>query len=170
MQKLFQGKTWLLGDHVSTDELMPSASMYGKVPQEEMKYYCLKNLKPEFAKNVNPGDLLIAGKNFGCGSSRPASRNLQNLGIQCVVAESVSALFFRNSISMGFPIIICEGITQHFNDGDEGCVEPTSGVIKNLTTSFEARGEKLPSFLMNIISRGGLLYFVRNQQKIQNLF
>ncbi|WP_366922044.1 3-isopropylmalate dehydratase small subunit [Metallumcola ferriviriculae] len=159
--KQFKGRVWKLGDNISTDLLMPAISMYGKVPREEIKGYCLKTTKPEFAREVKSGDIIIAGKNFGCGSSRPASRNLMELGVGSVVAESCSAIFFRNSIAMGFPIIISPGVTDIFNDGETAEVRIETGEVINITTGQRVNAEAYSEFLRQIIAYGGMVEMFR---------
>jgi len=163
---IIRGRIWKLGENIDTDLLMPTSTYYGKLPREEMPRYCLQAVIPEFACTVKPGDIIVAGKNFGCGSSRPATFNLIDLGVGCVVTESAGAIFFRNSISMGFPLIICSGITDFFEDGQNGEVHLDEGIIVNLDSGREMKFEPYPSFLLEIIHKGGVLSFFRNGKSI----
>lgn len=167
--KAFKGKVWKFGNYISTDLLMPGRSRHGKVDRSEMKYYCLQDERPEFAQNVQPGDIIVAGRNFGCGSSRPAVTNLKELGVSCVVAESFSMLFFRNCVSVAFPLLICEGVTHIFEEGDVAEVLFTEGKVHNLTRGTFVLGKPYPSFLLRIIEEGGLLEMFRQQRRLANM-
>jgi 3-isopropylmalate/(R)-2-methylmalate dehydratase small subunit len=166
---IIRGRVWKLGDNISTDLLMPTFTMYGKMTKEEMPKYCLHAERPEFAKEVKKNDIIIAGKNFGCGSSRPAASNLVALGVGCVVVESSGALFFRNSISIGLPIMICPGITELFEDGEEGEINLATGEIKNLKTGRKSQAAPYPPFLLAIIREGGILPLWRQGKRISEM-
>lgn len=164
-----RGKVWTFGDNISTDLLMPTSSMFGKVPEEEIKHYCMSAERPDFAKNVQKGDIVVAGKNFGCGSSRPASSNLLDLGITCVLADSMGAIFFRNSINLGLTALSIEGVSEIFNEGDEAEVNLSAGEVKNLTTGKTMKANPIPDELMNILKAGGIVPFLREEAKAGKL-
>ncbi|MDH5364372.1 MAG: 3-isopropylmalate dehydratase [Dehalococcoidia bacterium] len=167
--KAIEGRVWKFGDNISTDLLMPSCSTHGKVRPSEMKYYCMQSERPEFAENVKAGDIVVGGRNFGCGSSRPAMRNLMALGVACVVAESVSTLFFRNSLSAAFPILICEGVTRIFEEGDVAQVLLATGEVHNATKGITLQGEPYPPFLLRIVEEGGILEIFRQGKLLSDL-
>ena len=167
--KALKGRVWKFGDNVSTDLLMPARSRHGKVKPEEVKYCCMETERPEFAKNVKAGDIMVAGRNFGCGSGRPAMENLRDLGLSCVVAESASGMFFQNSLSMAFPIVICEGVTRLFEEGDTAEVLLEKGEVHNLTKGVSLQSETYPPFLIRIIEEGGLLGIFRQGRRLSEL-
>ena len=147
---VIEGKVWKFGDNISTDYLMPGFSR-GDTPQERATF-CMRSNRPEFAGEVQPGDVIVAGKNFGCGSSRPAARNLMTLGVSCVVAESFGRLFFRNSISFGFPLLECKGIYDAVNEGDRVQANLELAEVKNLTTGKILKAELLPELCFMQVS------------------
>lgn len=159
--KILEGRIWKFGDNISTDLLMPGRSRRGKVDPSEMKYYCLQDERPGFARNVKPGDIVVAARNFGCGSSRPAMLNLMALGVACVVAESVSSIFFRNCLSVAFPVVICKVATSMFEEGDIAKVMLAEGEVHNVTKGITLKAEPYPPFLLRVIEEGGLLEMFR---------
>lgn len=159
-----KGRVWKFDHDVTTDSLMPNATLYGKVPDAERKLYCLNVLRPEFAKTVQPGDILVAGRNFGCGSVRPAARNLFELGIAGLLAESFAGTFFRNSINTGLPAIECKGVHSAFDDGDVCTVDLTKGVIENVTKSRRMTFSPFPPEFLNIFTAGGLIALLKKEQ------
>jgi 3-isopropylmalate/(R)-2-methylmalate dehydratase small subunit len=121
--------------------------------------------RPNFAKQVKKGDILVSGKNFGCGSSRPASKNLIDLGISCILAESVSALFYRNAINMGLPVLYQQKISDIFSEGDVAQVELYTGKITNITTGLVCQILPIPNILMDIIEEGGIIEILKQEAK-----
>ena len=158
---VLKGKVWKFGDNISTDLMMPAflIDKDADISKEERARYCMFSNRPDWAAQVKPGDIIVAGKNFGCGSSRPAAAQLKTLGISIVVAESMSRIFFRNAINLGFPVLICKGLLNSFTEGDVAEVEMTAGIIKNLTTKKSIQGETLPvdSPPMQVLRAGGIL-------------
>ena len=167
---LIRGRVWKFGDNISTDLLMPTQSMFGKMPEEEMKNYCLYAERPDFAREVQRGDIVVAGKNFGCGSSRPASKNLLSLGVGCVLAESMGAIFFRNSINLGLPVLSLEGISEFFQEGDEAEVDLSTGEVRNLKTGGVLKAGPIPDDLLKILSSGGIIPYLRKEAKAGRLY
>lgn len=165
----FRGRIWKFGDNISTDLLMPSLTMYEKVPRDKMKNYCLRAVRPEFPEQARPGDILVAGRNFACGSSRPALNNIIDLGLACVVVESCGDIFFRNAISSGYPVIICPGITGVCEDGDIVGISMDEGWIVNQTSGKFIRFEKYPPFLQRVIDKGGILEMFRQDSDLEDL-
>ncbi|MBI4331036.1 MAG: 3-isopropylmalate dehydratase [Chloroflexi bacterium] len=163
---VFQGKIWKFGDNISTDLLMPGFS-HGKPPRERASF-CMHANRPEFAAKVAPGDVIVAGRNFGCGSSRPAASNLMTLGISCVVAESFARLFFRNSINMGFPLLYCPGVQGAFAEGDTLQVDFRTGEVRNASTGKILPAEPLPQIAMDILDAGGVVALLKKEYSRSN--
>ena len=163
MGYIIAGKVWKLGDHVSTDYMAPGFAEDG--PWEERKKHIL-HIHPTFAAKCQPGDVIVAGKNFGCGSSREkAPGNLKALGIACIVAESFGRIFFRNSLAIGLPVVACRGISEMFNEGDRLELNFETSVVRNLTTGKEAKGEILPPDLINVVKKGGVLALLKSERE-----
>ena len=144
---------------------MPGFAVLAKpgISEQEASKSCMIANRPGWAEQVQKGDVIVAGENFGCGSSRPAPRMLRALGISVVVAESISRLFFRNSIHLGFPILICKGVSQLFEEGDTAEVDLESGEVKNVSKGTTVTGEALPkdSPPYQILTAGGLDPFLK---------
>ena len=158
---VIEGKAWKFGDNISTDYMMPGFG-HGKTP-EEIAAFCMRANRPEFAGEVRRGDLIVAGKNFGCGSSKPAVNNLIALGVSCVIAESFGRLFFRNAISLGFPLLECKGVYDAVNEGDRVQVNLESAEVNNLTTGTVLKAERLPEVMMKILSAGGMAALLKEE-------
>lgn len=167
----FEGKVWKFGDNISTDLIMPADVTWGHVRGEDRLKYCMRANRPGWAEQVGRGDIVVAGKNFGCGSSRPAARMLRDLGISCVVAESVSRLFMRNSVNIGFPSLICPGITSLVEEGDQLYVNVDTGEVRNLRTGATLTAEGFPegSPPYEILRAGGLQPLLRKMLEEQGI-
>jgi 3-isopropylmalate/(R)-2-methylmalate dehydratase small subunit len=148
-------KAWVFGDSLDTDAIAPGR--YMKFGIEEIARHCLEAVDPSFARTVRPGDLLVAGRNLGAGSSREqAPEALKHLGIAALVAESFAGLFYRNAINVGLPAVVCAQ-AKRIRAGDELAVDFAAGTIANLSTGENLACEPIPAFLMEIIRDGGLL-------------
>lgn len=157
-----RGAVWRFGDDVSTDLLAPGA--YAVEPLDVQKVHTLESLDPGFARGVRPGDVVVAGKNFGCGSSREtAPEGLLALGVGCVVAGSFARLFLRNAVAIGLPVIQCTGASEAFEQGDEIEVELDTGRVRNVGTGVVLAGEPLPDEMLEILAAGGILAVLRAQ-------
>jgi 3-isopropylmalate/(R)-2-methylmalate dehydratase small subunit len=156
-----QGKVWKFGDNISTDLMLPAflQDKGSSITLEERSKYCMFSNRPDWSGQVKQGDVIIARNNFGCGSSRPAAAQLISLKISIVIAESIARIFFRNAINLGFPVLICRGIYNFFNEGDIADIDITKGRIKNLTNGTTISSETLPedSPPMQILKAGGIL-------------
>lgn len=165
---IFEGKVWKFGDNISTDLMMPGAQVESKVgmTDEEASQYCMYANRPGWSAQVKPGDIIVAGRNWGCGSSRPAARLIKALKVSVIVADSMSRLFFRNSINVGLPVLLCPGASAAFKEGDKASVNLETGEVKNLTTGKVLHGEALPadSPPMQIIKAGGLKKYMKQLQ------
>lgn len=148
-------RAWVLGDNVDTDVLAPGA--YMKLGVDEIAKHCLESLVPSFASSVRSGDVVVAGRNFGTGSSREqAPAALKHLGIAALVAESFAGLFYRNAINLGLPAVACRE-AKRIRQGDELVVDFSRGSIKNLTTGEVLACEAIPPHLLPMLRDGGLL-------------
>jgi 3-isopropylmalate/(R)-2-methylmalate dehydratase small subunit len=156
------GRVWRFGHDISTDVLSPGA--YALDPVEVRKLHVLESVNPAFVSGVDSGDVVVAGRNFGCGSSREtAAENLMALGVACVAAESFSRLFLRNAVAVGLPVMVCAGVHAAFADGDGIEVDLAAGRVRNLANGLELRGDSLPAEMREILSSGGILAVLRNQ-------
>ena len=154
-----RGRVWKFGDNVDTDQIIPAEYLVTADPKELAKH-AFEKVKPEFAKEVKEGDIIVAGENFGCGSSREhAPRALIGAGISCVIAKSFARIFFRNSINIGLPLIECEVKAE---EGDILEVDFEKGLIKNLNTGKEFKFKALPEFLLNLLNSGGLVAYTKD--------
>jgi 3-isopropylmalate/(R)-2-methylmalate dehydratase small subunit len=151
-----EGRVWIFGDNVSTEYMMPGFTMLGKMTDAQAQLHCMAALRPEFAKEVKPGDILIAGENFGCGSSRIASKLLLALGISCVLAESVAGIFYRNSISTGLPVIELRGVSGFAREAEHCVVRLGEGLIENRETGATMSFPPFPAHIITILDAGGL--------------
>lgn len=149
------------GDAIDTDVIIPARYLTSRDPAF-LGSKCMEPVDPDFPKRIKPGDVMVAGRNFGCGSSREhAVLALQGAGISCVIAESYARIFYRNAINQGFPIIICPEAVAASREGDHIKVNLDTGVIEVNGGTFQA--EPFPEFLQQIIDQGGLVNFVRHR-------
>ncbi len=156
--RLPTGRVWKFGDDISTDLLSPGA--YAIDPVEIRKLHVLESVDPDFASEVKPGDVVVAGRNFGCGSSREtAPENLAALGVSCVVAESFARIFMRNAVAVGLPVLVCPGVHEAFAGGDPIQVDLASGIV--VAPGGELRGVPLPEEMRRILDAGGILAALR---------
>jgi len=150
------GKVWKFGDGIDTDIIVPAR--YLTLPLEEMKHKAFEPLRPAFADGVSHGDVIVAGRNFGCGSSREqAPAVIRELGIGAIVAVSFARIFFRNAINLGIPVVECEDIYGNIQEGDLVEIQFSSGRIRVPEKGLEFSGSQLPDFLLEIINDGGLI-------------
>ncbi|MCF7936795.1 MAG: 3-isopropylmalate dehydratase small subunit [Synergistales bacterium] len=164
-QTVFRGKAWVFGDDVDTDLIYHNKYLHITDP-EEMPQYAFEYYpgRENFANEVNEGDILVAGKNFGCGSSREhAVYALKYAGIPVVIADSFSRIYYRNAVNNGYPVLFAPGITDVVSDGDEIEVNMETGQIKNLTTGEETHGDAVANLEKEIMSHGGLLQYLKAQ-------
>jgi 3-isopropylmalate dehydratase small subunit len=152
LQRSLRGRVWKFGDSIETDAINP----YYRYPtMEELKQHTMEAYRPEFPKQVRPGDILVAGRNFGCGSSRPGLV-LREVGIVGILAESVARLFLRNSIARAIPIFMAPGVTSIVNDGEMLEIDYPNGVVRNPATGACVGVRKFPPLIEEIFSAGGL--------------
>lgn len=150
-------KVYKYGDNVDTDVIIPAR--YLNAPDEKsLASHCMEDIDTSFASTVEPGDIIVAGANFGCGSSREhAPLAIKACGVKCVIAPSFARIFYRNAINIGLPIFECEAASDGIAAGDEVRVDFDTGLITNLTKNETYQAQPLPPFIQNIVNRGGLL-------------
>ncbi len=148
------------GDNVDTDVIIP-ARYLNTSSHKELASHCMEDIDIDFTKNVKDGDIMVAEKNFGCGSSREhAPIAIKASGISCVIASTFARIFYRNAINIGLPILECDAASKEINAGDEVEVDFDSGVITDITTGKTYQAEPFPPFIQSIISDGGLINHV----------
>lgn len=161
----FEGRTWKFGDDIDTDAIIPARYLNTSDPAELAKH-CMEDADPEFPGKVKPGEIIVAGKNFGCGSSREhAPIAIKAAGISCVIARSFARIFYRNSINIGLPIFECEEAAEKIKEGDTVKVDADSGTIHNLTRNEVYHAVPFPEFMQEIINAGGLMSYVAERMK-----
>ncbi|MBQ5842629.1 MAG: 3-isopropylmalate dehydratase small subunit [Clostridia bacterium] len=152
-----KGKVFKYPDNVDTDVIIP-ARYLNTSDANELAKHCMEDIDNTFVSRVNKGDIIVAGWNFGCGSSREhAPLVIKTCGTGCVIAKSFARIFYRNAINIGMPILECEAAAEEIEDGDEVSVDFGTGVITNITKGKTYKAEPFPSFIQNIIGKGGLL-------------
>ena len=151
-------------DHINTDEIIP-ARYLNTDDRAELARHCLEDLDKDFANKVKKGDVIVAGEDFGCGSSREhAVWALRGVGIQTVIAKTFARIFYRNAINNGFYLIESQDALEKINDGDELEIDFKSGLIKNQKTSIDIKFNPLPDFALEIINDGGLLEHIQKER------
>lgn len=148
------------GDNVDTDVIIP-ARYLNSSDGNELAKYCMEDIDKEFVNRVKKGDIMVANKNFGCGSSREhAPLAIKCAGISCVIAETFARIFYRNAINIGLPIIECKEAAEDISAGDEVEVDFDTGIITNKTKDTQYQGQAFPEFMQKIISSGGLMNYI----------
>jgi 3-isopropylmalate/(R)-2-methylmalate dehydratase small subunit len=155
-----KGMAWKFQDDIDTDVIIPARYLNTSDP-EELAKYCMEDLDPEFSGKVQKGDLIVAGDNFGCGSSREhAPIAIKAAGVSCIIAKSFARIFFRNAINIGLPILICPEAAEKIAEGDQVEVDLSTGKIENHTKEEIYLAQPFPSFMQEIIAAGGLIPYV----------
>ena len=158
-----EGKVFRYGSNVDTDVIIP-ARYLNTSDHAELASHCMEDIDPEFVKRVQKGDIIVANKNFGCGSSREhAPLAIKCAGVSCVIAETFARIFYRNAINIGLPIIECPEAAKAIENGDEVEVDFDSGVITNKTKGETYQGQSFPPFMQKIISAGGLVNYINGK-------
>ena len=159
------GKVFKYGDNVDTDVIIP-ARYLNSFDGKELATHAMVDIDPEFAGKVQQGDMIVARKNFGCGSSREhAPLCLREAGVSCVIAETFARIFFRNAINIGLPIIECPEAAEGIEAGDEVEVDFDLGIIYNKTKDAQYKGQPFPEFMQNLIAAGGLVNYTNSKKK-----
>ncbi|MEE3467016.1 MAG: 3-isopropylmalate dehydratase small subunit [Eubacterium sp.] len=157
------GSVFKYGDNVDTDVIIPARYLNSSDPAE-LATHCMEDIDKDFVKNVNKGDIIVATKNFGCGSSREhAPIAIKAAGVSCVIAETFARIFYRNAINIGLPIIECKEASVGIDAGDQVEIDFDSGVITNVTKGESYQGQAFPEFMQKIIKAEGLINYINQQ-------
>jgi len=160
---LLRGRAWKYGDNIDTDAIIPARYLASSDPKE-LARHCMEDADTGFVKKASEGDFIIAGTNFGCGSSREhAPIAILAAGISCVIAKSFARIFYRNAFNMGLPILECPEAVDGIGDGDEIQIDLSSGTIRNLKSNREFRASPIPPFMQELIDAGGLINYARSR-------
>ena len=159
-----KGRVFKYGDNVDTDVIIP-ARYLNIQDKKELSSHAMEDIDKDFVSKVNKGDIMVARKNFGCGSSREhAPMVIKESGISCVIADTFARIFFRNAINIGLPILECPMASEAIEAGDEVEVDFDSGVITDITTGKSFNAHPFPEFMQNIINSGGLTGYINSQE------
>jgi len=159
-----KGRVFKYGDNVDTDVIIPARYLNTSDPKE-LASHCMEDIDAGFIKKVQQGDIIVANKNFGCGSSREhAPIAIKESGVSCVIASTFARIFYRNAINIGLPIIECDEAVKAIDAGDELEVEFSTGVIKNITKNETYKGEGFPEFMQKIINSNGLIGYIKSSK------
>ena len=168
MAGLLKGRAFKFGDNISTDHIIPGRFFHLRSNLPELAKHVMEDAEPSFASRVKPGDFIVAGRNFGQGSSREhAPLVIKLAGVGAVLAKSVARIFFRNAINVGLPVVICD--TSRINEGDELEVDLAAGLVKDITSGVEIASSKLPQVMLNILKEGGLVPYIKKYGKFREL-
>jgi len=160
------GNAIVYGNNVDTDVIIPARYLSSSDPKE-LALHCMEDIDTNFRQKVQPGDIIVAGSNFGCGSSREhAPIAIKASGISCTIAESFARIFYRNAINIGLPIMECQEAVKDIEDGNQIEVDFNSGIIKNITKDKSYAARPFPDFMMEIISAGGLINYIVNEVRL----
>lgn len=163
-----KGKVWKFGDNVNTDIIIAGKYKYDTLDMKEIAKHAFEAVRPEFHKLVKEGDLIVAGRNFGCGSSREqAPLVIKALGINVIVAESFARIFYRNAINSGILAIECKGLSQVVKEGDEIFIDLERGVVEKVGDSISLKIKLPPKFILEIFREGGLVPYVKKNSGIK---
>jgi 3-isopropylmalate dehydratase small subunit len=158
----FKGKAWRFGDHVDTDQIIPADRLISE-NNSHLGDFLFERVRPDMTKSVKKGDIIVAGKNFGCGSSREhAPRSIRQAGVYCVIAESFARIFYRNSINIGLVLVECKIDAK---EGDIVSVDVDKGKVRNETTGKEWMFPEYPKYVKDLISSGGLMARIKEAKR-----
>jgi len=158
-----KGKAWKFGADIDTDAIIPARHL-NTTDYKELAKHCMEDADPNFIKKMKNGDIIVADKNFGCGSSREhAPISIKAAGISCVIAKSFARIFYRNSFNMGLPIFESADASEKIKEGDEIEIDPSTGVIHNITKKEKYQAKPIPPFMQELINAGGLMNYVKKK-------
>ena len=161
-----QGKVFKYGDNVDTDVIIP-ARYLNIADIAELATHAMEDIDADFAVRAKPGDIIVAGRNFGCGSSREhAPRVLKECGVSCIIAPSFARIFFRNAINIGLPIMECEEAARCIKAGDEVAIDFSTGIIENITSAQTFQAQPFPGFIQDIINSDGLMNSLKTRMEL----
>lgn len=165
---ILRGKVWRFGNDIDTDAIIPARYLNTSDP-EELARHVMEDADSYFPNKVKVGDIIVAGKNFGCGSSREhAPIAIKAAGIQAVIAKSFARIFYRNSFNIGLPIFESEEASEKIKEGDEIEIDADNGIIKDLTKGEEYTAKPIPSFMQELIASGGLVEWTKKRLKVKS--
>ena len=157
---MIRGRAHIFGDDIDTDVIIPAPYLVSSDPSE-LARHVMEGVDPEFPRKVSSGDIMVAGRNFGCGSSREhAPMALKGAGIACVIAKSFARIFYRNAFNTGLLILLSMEAVDNIKSGDELEIEPEKGIIRNITTGKEYRADPVPPFMRELLEEGGLMKYM----------
>ncbi|MBW1973981.1 MAG: 3-isopropylmalate dehydratase small subunit [Deltaproteobacteria bacterium] len=157
------GRAWIFGNDVDTDAIIP-ARYLNTSDENELAKHCMEDADPTFASSVQSGDIIVAGKNFGCGSSREhAPIAIKAAGVSCVIAESFARIFYRNAFNMGLPILECPELIGEVQQGDMLSVDLSTGIIENKSSSKTYHAKPIPLFMQELVQAGGLIPYIKKK-------
>ncbi|GBD10514.1 2,3-dimethylmalate dehydratase small subunit [bacterium HR23] len=159
LNKIYRGRVWVFGDSIDTDGIAP---FYLYRDPEEMYKHTLESFRPEFPKQVRSGDIVVAGKNFGCGSARPPTP-IFRIGVSAIVVESLAPLMLRNSVGLAYPVFIAPGVTSIVQDHQTIEIDYPNGVVRNLDTGRQVALRKYPPIVERIYAAGGIIPYTRQR-------
>lgn len=166
---VIKGETWRFGDNIDTDAIIPARYLNTSDPQE-LARHVMEDADRSFPEKVNIGDIIVAGRNFGCGSSREhAPIAIKAAGIQAVVAKSFARIFYRNAFNIGLPIFESEEASERISEGDEIEIDADTGIIKNLSKGEEYHAKPIPPFMQELITAGGLIEWTRKRLEVEKI-
>jgi len=166
---MIKGQAYKFGNDINTDVIYPGRYLSITTDREEMAKHCFETVYPEFMKTAQKGTIIVAGKNFGCGSSREqAATCLVHFGVSAVIAVSFARIFYRNAINVGLPVLVSAEIIENVEHGDVIQVDLASGIVHNTRTGIQVQATKIPSFIQQIITDGGLIPHLRNKLGIKS--
>ncbi|MBR5376104.1 MAG: 3-isopropylmalate dehydratase small subunit [Lachnospiraceae bacterium] len=158
-----KGKVLKYKDNVDTDVIIP-ARYLAIQDRKELASHCMEDIDKDFSKKMKPGDIIVAGKNFGCGSSREhAPMVIKESGISCVIAETFARIFFRNAINIGLPILECKEASEGIEEGDEVEIDFETGIIRDITKDRTYKGQPFPEFMQKIMKAQGLVNYINEE-------
>jgi 3-isopropylmalate/(R)-2-methylmalate dehydratase small subunit len=160
-----KGRVFKYGDNIDTDVIIPARYLNTSDPKE-LAAHCMEDIDKDFVKKVNSGDIIVAGKNFGCGSSREhAPLAIKTSGVSCVIASTFARIFYRNAINIGLPILECDAAVQGTEAQDEIEVDFDKGIIRNLTKATAFKAQPFPEFMKKIMAADGLVNYIKTKEK-----
>ncbi len=163
MEIKISGKAFVFGNNLDTDQIYPGRHLALTKP-EEIKAHAMEGADPEFVKQCRPGDIIVAGTNFGCGSSREqAAITLKGVGVGAILAESFARIFYRNGINLGLPLVVCPEISRKASPGDEIFLDLEEGVVHNQTSGEKIKAQPLTGYVLEILENGGIKPLVKRQ-------
>jgi 3-isopropylmalate/(R)-2-methylmalate dehydratase small subunit len=148
------GRVWKFGDDINVEMMLPQAALY--LPEKDRRRYVFQSTRPGWVDKVSPGDIIIGGRNYGIGSSRPAPLSLRSVGIACLIAESITDVFFRNAVNFGLLALACPGIYAAFEEGQTAEISADDFTVRNRDTGVRLKAERIPANLVKLMRDGGI--------------